>query len=130
MPAPVIVVHNYPEIRDAAVAALRAAGYETIGFDDPMTALDAMDLDNTRIRVLVTRVFFGQGKLNGVALARMIRYKQPGLKVLFVALPEYMDEARKVGVALPLPLDPDTLVATVSGMLEGGSDLSRGDPLA
>jgi DNA-binding NtrC family response regulator len=87
MPAAVLVVHNEPNTRELAVTALRAAFLDVIGFDDPMAALNAIE-DDTRIRVLVTRVAFGAGKLNGVALARMVRVKRPGTKVVFVARAE------------------------------------------
>ena len=82
MPAAVLVVHDEPDTRELAVTALRAAFLDVIGFDDPMQALNAIE-DDTRVRVLVTSVAFGPGKLNGVALARMVRVKRPGTKVVF-----------------------------------------------
>ena len=63
MPAAVLVVHNEANICELAVAALRAAFIDVTGFDDPMAALNAIE-DDTRVRVLVTRVGFGPG--NGV----------------------------------------------------------------
>ena len=116
MPAPVLVVHNEQETRDLAVTALRAAFLEAIGFDDPMAALDAMEADS-RVRVLVTRVEFGPGKPHGVALARMVRVKRPGTKVVFVARAEYEPHTEGLGVFLPMPLNPDILVATVGRLL-------------
>src|SRR6187551_3599868 len=74
MPAAVLVVHDDQNIRDLAVSALRAVFLDAIGFDDPMVALDAIEA-SSRVRVLVTRVAFGPGKPNGVALARMVRLK-------------------------------------------------------
>jgi hypothetical protein len=62
MPIPVVVVHDDYETRGLAADTLRAAGYEVAAFDSPMRVLDAMD-SPTRIRVLVTRVDFGPGKL-------------------------------------------------------------------
>jgi hypothetical protein len=35
--------------------------------------------------VLVTGVDFGDGRLNGVALARMVKVKRPDLQAVFVA---------------------------------------------
>jgi hypothetical protein len=66
MPAPVIVAHDDKATREPAVAALIAAGLTAVGFHDLMAALDAVADD-----VLVARIDFGAGKLNGVALARM-----------------------------------------------------------
>ena len=116
MPAAVLVVHDDQNIRDLAVSALRAVFLDAIGFDDPMVALDAIEA-SSRVRVLVTRVAFGAGKLNGVALSRMVRMKRPGTKVVFVARAENAPHAEGLGVVLPGPLDPDLLVATVSRLL-------------
>jgi DNA-binding NtrC family response regulator len=117
MPAPVLVAHDDKATRDLAVAALGAAGIETVGFDDPMAALDAIET-NSRVRVLVTRVDFGSGKLNGVALARMLRVKRPDAKVLFVALPSNAHHTEGEGEFLPMPLvQPHLLVEMVSRLL-------------
>jgi DNA-binding NtrC family response regulator len=80
-----IVVHDDDATRELATNALRDAGYEVTAFASPMQVLDAMDAA-TPIRVVVTRVNFGSGTLNGVALARTIRLRQPAIKVVFVAL--------------------------------------------
>ena len=37
----------------------------------------------------MTRLDFGRGKLNGAALARMLRHKQKDVRTMFVALPRY-----------------------------------------
>jgi DNA-binding NtrC family response regulator len=117
LPAAVVVVHDERNFRDLAVVALRAAFLEAIGFEDPLAALDAIEV-GSRVRVLVTRVDFGPGKPNGIALARMIRVKRPGTKVVFVAREEYAAHAEGLGVFLPMPLtNPDILVATISRLL-------------
>jgi DNA-binding NtrC family response regulator len=108
----VIVVHDETATREVAVSALRSAGLEAVGFDDPMKALLALEA-GTRARVLVTRVDFGPGKPNGVALGLMGRLKRPGLKVVFVATEEVQPYTEGVGEFLPLPLDPEALAATV-----------------
>ena len=116
MPAPVLVVHDEQETRELAVTTLRAAYLGVVGFEDPMAALDAIETDS-RVRVLVTRVVFGPGKPNGVALARMVRLKRPGTKVVFVARAENEPHTEGLGVLLPRPLNPDILVATVGRLL-------------
>jgi DNA-binding NtrC family response regulator len=116
MPAAVLVVHEEPDTRELAVTALRAAFLEVIGFDDPMAALNAIE-DDTRVRVLVTRVAFGPGKPNSVALARMVRVKRPGTEVVFVARAENASHTEDLGVFIPQPLNPDLLVATVARLL-------------
>jgi DNA-binding NtrC family response regulator len=116
MPAPVLVVHDEQDTRELAVTALRAAFLEVVGFEDPMAALNAIETDS-RIRVLVTRVVFGPDKPHGVALARMVRVKRPGTGVVFVARGEYEAHTEGLGVFLPMPLNPDILVATVGRLL-------------
>jgi DNA-binding NtrC family response regulator len=115
MPAPIIVVHDDDDVRQAAMAALRAARHECAGFAHPMAALDAIE-DNSQVRVLVTRVDFGAGALNGVALARMLRSTQR-VRVVFVALPENELHTKGMGVFLPMPLDPPKLVEAVEQVL-------------
>jgi DNA-binding response OmpR family regulator len=111
MPAPVLVAHDDKATRELAVAALIAAGLAAVGFHDPMVALDAVE-DDSRVRVLVTRVDFGAGKLNGVALARMLKLKRPDVKILFLALPENRKHAEGMGEFLPMPLVLRLRVAT------------------
>jgi DNA-binding LytR/AlgR family response regulator len=86
-----------------------------------MKALDAIEA-SSRVRVLVTRVMFGSSKPNGVALARMIRVKRPGTKVVFVAREEYAPQAEGLGVFLPRPLNPFIFVATVGRLLVARDD--------
>jgi DNA-binding NtrC family response regulator len=121
MPAAVLVVHDEQNTRELAVSALRAAFLEAVGFADPMAALDAIQA-NSHVRVLVTRVMFGPGKLNGIALARMVRVKRPSTRVVFVARDEYAPYAEGLGVFLPRPFNPDIFVATVSRLLVARDD--------
>ena len=116
MPAAVLVVHDEQNTRELAVSALRAAFLEAVGFEDPIAAPDAIEA-SSRVRVLVTGVMFGSGKLHGIALARMVRVKRPRTKVVFVAREEYAPHAEGLGVFLPRPLNPDIFVATVSRLL-------------
>lgn len=102
--------------RNSQVATLNAAGVTAVGFHDPMAALDAIE-DDSRVRVLVTRVDFGAGKLNGVALTRMVKSKRPDVQILFLALPENREHTEGVGDFLPMPVDPFLLVDTIGRLL-------------
>jgi DNA-binding NtrC family response regulator len=113
----VIVVHDEDATRELATNALRDAGYEVTAFASPMQVLDAMDAATRPIRVVVTRVDFGTGMLHGVALARMIRVKQPATKVVFVARQENRGHTTELGEFLPLPLDPKALADVVDRLL-------------
>jgi DNA-binding NtrC family response regulator len=117
MPASVVVVHDDPDFVDQLALALSLAGYDVISFVDPMAALDAFDASHL-LEVLVTRVQFGLGKMNGVALARMARSKRPGVRVLFTALPEFKDYAEGLGKFMPMPVSVPDVVDAVVGMLE------------
>jgi DNA-binding NtrC family response regulator len=116
MPAPVIVVHDGIGTRALALEALRAAGLEAIGFSSPMEALDAIEADS-RVRVLVTRINFGEGKLNGLALGRMLLTKRLGVKTVFVDHAGYEHFAADIGEFLASPLNPHHLVDVVARLL-------------
>jgi len=118
MPAPVIVVHDDPGTRELAVSALCAAGLQAVGFDDLIEALTAVEAD-TRMRVLVPRVNFGPGKLNGAALARMLRLRRRDVKTVFVASLQDRVYVDGQGEFIPMPLDAPVLVDTVARLLTG-----------
>jgi FixJ family two-component response regulator len=118
MPAPVIVVDDDQDTRGAAFGALRSAGLEVAAFDDPMTALDAIDKES-RARVLVSRTSFGVGKLHGVALARMLRRKQllqdgeSSLRCIFIGEPGDLRHAADEGEFVAAPVAAQALVDAV-----------------
>ena len=116
MPAPVVVVHNESDARELAVVALQAAGHEVADFADPMEALNAVRASG-RARVLITRIDFGPGRLNGVALAQIVQAKQQSIRALFIGRPENQHYTEGVGVFLPVPLDPQALVDTTNRLL-------------
>ena len=112
MPAPVVVVHQQLDTQRMLISTVRAAGYEVAGFADPIKALDAIET-GSRARVLVTRLDFGPGKLNGIALARMIRHKGLGLQVVFVGRADkarYLDRTEEF---VPHPVDLDAVADAV-----------------
>jgi DNA-binding response OmpR family regulator len=116
MPASVVVVHDDPDFVDQLTVALSLAGYDVISFVDPMDALNALDT-SLWLEVLVTRVQFGLGRKNGVALARMARSKRPSIWVLLTALPEFKDYAEGLGKFMPMPVSVPYVVDAVVGML-------------
>ena len=117
MPAPVVIVHQESDAREMLLQAVRDAGHEAVGFDDPLRALEAIDA-GSRTHVLVTRVDFGEGKLNGGALARMLRYNRHyDIKVVFVgrtANEHYVDGQ---GEFIPHPVDPKSVAEAVGRLL-------------
>jgi DNA-binding NtrC family response regulator len=122
MPASIVIVHDDPDFVDQLTVALRLARYDAISFVDPMAALNALDASHW-LEVLVTRVHFGLGKMNGVGLARMARSKRPGIRVLFTALPEFEEYAVGLGEFMPMPVSVADVVDAVAGMLESDSHI-------
>jgi DNA-binding NtrC family response regulator len=116
MPAHIVIVHNDPAFLDAVCAALSASGNSVLAYSDAMQALDALE-DATTIEVLVTRVDFGRGKLNGVALARMAQFRRAEVKVLFVARTENKEYTTGVGDLLTAPAAVPDVVAAVDRLL-------------
>jgi len=118
MPATIVIVYDNRKVRSAAVLAIRAAGHDVAAFADPMTALSAVEKDS-RVRVLVSRIDFGPGQLNGVALAQMLRVKQitqdgtSRLRPVFLDRPDNGHHATGIGAFVPMPLDAQTLVAAI-----------------
>jgi hypothetical protein len=74
-----IVVHDGPCL-ERMISGLSQRGHDVRGYSDPLAALSALE-DARRVEVLLTRLHFGPGKSNGVALALMARLKRPGVKV-------------------------------------------------
>jgi DNA-binding NtrC family response regulator len=116
MPARIVVAHDDAEFVQNTVTALRDAGYDVAAFADSMSALAALEVAY-RVEVLITRVLFPQGQPNGVALGLMARAKRPGIKVLFVALPDMLEHTEGVGEFLPAGVTASEIMKTVRKML-------------
>ena len=116
MPAHIMIVHNDEAFLEAMCAALSASGKRVSGYSDAMQALDALE-DVTTTDVLVTRVDFGRGKLNGVALARMAQFRRPEVKVLFIARTENKEYTTGVGESLTAPASVADIAAAVDRLL-------------
>jgi DNA-binding NtrC family response regulator len=117
MSAHIVLVHDRLDFIETLTADLRLAGYDVTAFADPMAALDCFD-EPGHLEILITRVNFGPGKLNGIALGRMARAKRADIQVLFVARPEFAEYAEGVGKFMALPVNVPEIVDTVQAMLE------------
>ena len=116
MPSRVVLVHDDPAFLDTLATALRAGGYDTAAFNDSMLAWDAFTAAH-KVELLITRIRFPLGSPHGVALALHARDARPGVRVLFMALPELQPYAEGVGMVMLLPVTPAEIVATVAGLL-------------
>src|SRR5689334_9800993 len=118
MPATVVVVLDDPERREAAVQALREAGLDVAAFDNSMAALIAIERDS-RAHVVVSSVNAPAGKLGGVALLRMLRYKQlivtgkSELRAVLVGRAEEREFVEDEDEFLYTAFDAKTVVAAV-----------------
>lgn len=116
----VLFVHDDAIFSRPAINLLQAVGHRVIPFSDPMQGYDAiheLEDSDTAPDLLITRVQFENGMIHGITLARAARYVVPSLRVLFVALPQYADDARKFGEFLELPVPLVRFAAAVSRLV-------------
>jgi two-component SAPR family response regulator len=112
-----VIVLDQADSSERAAAMLQAAGYDAASLPGSMAALDALE-GAVRVKVLVTCVDHGVGNPNGVALARMARYKRPGIKILFVGASEFAHHAEDLGVFMPDPVTAEDVTSAVVRALE------------
>jgi len=124
MPARIVLVHDDVELLQSMKVAL--AGYDVAAFDNPMTALAALQSAKL-IDLLITGLRFPAGQPNGVSLALMATRMRPLVKVLIAAPPEDAHHADDVGELLPYPIDLPYLVTIVRGLI-GGPEARRQPP--
>jgi DNA-binding NtrC family response regulator len=118
MPARVVVVLNDPEVAKQTVDVLAAEGCDAATLPDSMVALHALE-GAVRIEVLVTTLEHGDGKPNGIALARMTKVKRPGIKVVFVGESDLMHYTAGLGDFIASPVAASEIAAKARQMLEG-----------
>jgi CheY-like chemotaxis protein len=123
-PPTVLLVEDDESVRKLARVALARSGYTVLTASDGSAALDLADREPT-IDLLVTDV--AMPKMRGPDLARALRQRRPGLKVLFIS--GYVQDAGdRLGLAesdfLVKPFSLDDLARKVREVLEepgGGS---------
>jgi CheY-like chemotaxis protein len=116
MPAQIVIVHNDAEFRSSAEAGLLARGYALRSFSTALEALLGLD-EPQQVDLLITRIRFPPGESNGVALARSARLKHRDIKILFVAAPEFREEAEEMGAFLAAPASIPDLLEAVQKLL-------------
>ncbi len=116
MHARIVVVYDDPEFLEVLASAFGRAGHEVVAFNDPVAALEGLQAAQP-IEVLVTCAQFPPGKPDGIVLARMIRVKRPGTRVLFIALPEFRELAAGLGEFMELPVRVPEVVEAAERLL-------------
>ena len=114
-----MLVEDHPEVRAALELTLADGEYDVTVADGPDAALALPDLLLAEIDVLVTDIVMP--RMNGQALARALRERNPALHVLFVsgyspdlALLESLPSAR----FLAKPFRPSELVHALNALRE------------
>jgi DNA-binding response OmpR family regulator len=122
----VLLVDSDQAYRDAAAAALAAAGYEVLAAADSLAALDLID-GGAAVGAAVIAMAMPAGRPNAFALGRMLRIRCGPLPILFYAAdpstlgPEVVGGAP--GTVMTRPADPQAIVAALRAA-EGARDPS------
>lgn len=118
-------MHDEADFVNDLVAALNVAGHQVVAFADPIAAWDSLAAAR-QTEVLVTLVEFPPGKSNGVSLALMARAKRPDIQVIFIALANFAEENKEIGVFLPRLVAVPDVVKTVEMLLHSPRDGAGG----
>jgi DNA-binding NtrC family response regulator len=121
MPARIVIIHDEQDFADSLTVALRLAGHDVATFTDPTAGLDALD-EARHVELLITRAYFPPGQPNGVSLARMARYKRPGIRVVFAALPEFAEYTDGLGEFVALPASVPDVMHVALRLLESRAE--------
>ena len=116
MPTQIVVVHDDPSFGAALMSGFRAMGKTVTVFQDPTTAWDALKSGDTA-EALVTRMTFGPGQTNGLALGRHAVSHRRGIQVVYLCPPTMREFVPEDAVFHVAPVAPDVVVATVASML-------------
>ena len=105
--ATILLVEDDEILRLAAAHHLKQAGYTVITAGRSNDALDELDLGR-HIDLAVIDVCMPPGQVNGFALARMARWRRPGLPVVF--LTGHAEVLQAESIEEPVFLKPVDLV--------------------
>jgi DNA-binding response OmpR family regulator len=127
MPTRVVVVHDDPEFANPLAASLTKAGYEVTAFLDPSHALEAIEaaVSIADVDMLITRYLFGTPQPLGPSLARLARTAHPAMAVIFVARPEFKEDAKGLGEFIAAPAEIDDVVWAAVSLVAPESEYRR-----
>jgi PAS domain S-box-containing protein len=121
----ILVVEDLAEVRDYAVAALRAYGYRVIQAGNAGEALLICEREQGHIHLVLTDVVMPN--LSGPELAGRLEKLRPGIKVLLMS--GYTDNATSINSALDervhfieKPFSPEELAGEVRALLGAPTD--------
>lgn len=116
MPVEVTLVYGDQVYAEAVADAIRANGHNVLCFTDPLPTLQYIEAA-TEPLALLTGVRFGTGRLHGIALGLMARWKHPGTKLLFIVTADDADHAREIGRIVPAGSEPAEVAAVFEDLL-------------
>jgi hypothetical protein len=116
MVASVVVALNEPGLAARVVSDLIAADYPVLSVPDSLAAFQVLKA-TTRLRVLVTSIEHGAGKLTGLALACSAKVKRRQLDVVFVDAPQLAATVQGIGMFLSTPVDHTEIAVQVIRLL-------------
>jgi two-component system, cell cycle sensor histidine kinase and response regulator CckA len=120
----VLVVEDQPEVRQMAVRALKAEGYEVVEAKDGRDALDILAADRPPVALVVTDLALP--RIDGLTLARELATVLPDVPVLMMTGYTSSELMRRSAMArghplLEKPFTADELARRVRGALDGGT---------
>ena len=115
----ILLVDDEEGVRKLCCAVLQAHGYHVLEADSGKSALVAYEKNAHKVDMLVTDIVMRQ--TGGFELARAVRQRTPGLKVLYMS--GYRDDAGASDPAQPAaflhkPFTPDALLAKIREVLD------------
>jgi DNA-binding response OmpR family regulator len=78
-----VLVEDDPAFSYAAARALERGGFEVLGFPDFRGAIEMLE-SGRRVDLLILDIKLGTNTPHGLSLARMARFRRPGIPLLFV----------------------------------------------
>ncbi len=115
-----LVVDDDEGGREYAAIVLRDAGYDVLGFGDPVEAIEWLSAGNT-CDVLVTDVVLPG--MDGIALSRLVQKVRPRVGIVAcTGHPDRLEEAIALGwLPLMKPFTPEQLVAVIADAISSRS---------
>lgn len=117
----ILVAEDQEDVRALAVAYLTSLGYTVLAAENGESALDLAERQSGQIHLLLTDAMMP--RMSGLALARRLRERRPGIKVLYIS--GYANDAAALeGIGLEnepflqKPFAMDELARKVRGLLD------------
>jgi DNA-binding NtrC family response regulator len=104
----ILIVEDDEAVADSLSTNLRDRGFKVIVTANTMRALDELDRDPT-IALLLLDIVMPKGQPSGMAVGRMARLRNPGIKIIYMSgygdASEFTDQLNGKFFAKPLNLE-------------------------